>query len=188
MPPHTSEEESCAFDSTGSNRSPLLGFPGECQGFALPGLSTEVPQSPRLPHLDHALGAAEIRTTGPPPLNRGVGLREVSCEDTFFALGRHKPPGPKETLEQVRGSLTLEEGAPAVESQTPSLVGVESRGTKRSMREQAGKVDLDHCGQGWAPGKQVLWAMWKVYDRRVLSAGIWLNQKGVKKIQGNCCF
>lgn len=80
-------------------------------------------------------------------------------KDTFFALGKHMPPGPKERLEQVRGSLTLEEGAPDVESQTRSLVGVESRGTKRSMREQVGKVDLDHSGQGWVPGKQVLWAM-----------------------------
>lgn len=68
-----------------------------------------------------------------------------------------------------------------MESQPRSLVGVESRGTKRSMREQVGKVDLDHSGQGWVPGKQVLWALRKVYDRWVLRAGIWLNQKGIKK-------
>lgn len=80
-------------------------------------------------------------------------------KDTFVALGKHKPPGPKERLEEVRGSLTLKEEALAVESQTQSLVGVESRGTKRSMREQVGKVDLDYCGQAWVPGEQVLWAM-----------------------------
>lgn len=46
----------------------------------------------------------------------------------------------------------MEERAPVVASQSQSLVGVGSRGTKRNMREHVGKVDLDHCGQGWAPG------------------------------------
>lgn len=66
-----------------------------------------------------------------------VGSREGGCVDgdveRYFVLGKHEPPGTKETFELMEGSIVLEERGPFVESQsqTQSEGEVGDRGQRR---------------------------------------------------------
>lgn len=73
-------------------------------------------------------------------------------EERYFILVKYKPPGTKERLEQVRGSITLEERISLLETQSQSQGGVGSRGTRKGMRVHVHVGKVGPLGRG----KQVL--------------------------------